>query len=254
MEKPKLDAENYNYKSRSASPRSMLTWRTRINQHSVRCPCKDEPVSAGTARTLHWLQSGPPRPHFWKGTGVSQSAPASVLNLTCPQWALIPRRFVSRSHGRLARIWRRCLAAGSCGLYLKPPAVLQQQHIVLELYRRCKQCVGSKKRKGIEQKINSIWLLGVSLTSTCSAHHEEHNQPTSAVPCMNQALWIRVTLVQKKECVSLLAASRNSKAKLGHHPVLQKQKTNVPIDLWFQSGINNYQSTIVGRAVPQAHR
>jgi hypothetical protein len=59
--------------------------------------------------------------------------------------ALLPRWFVSRSHGRLARTWLRCLAAGSCGVYPKPLAELQPQRIVLELYRRFKLLVPGRR-------------------------------------------------------------------------------------------------------------
>jgi hypothetical protein len=52
MEKSKLDADNYNHKNRSGTTRQM-TRPPRINQQWVQYPCKDESVSAGTARRLH---------------------------------------------------------------------------------------------------------------------------------------------------------------------------------------------------------
>jgi hypothetical protein len=53
-----------------------------------------------------------------------------VLTRKCRPRPLILIRVVSRSHGRLARTWLRYLGTGSCGVYPKPLAVLQQQRIV----------------------------------------------------------------------------------------------------------------------------
>jgi hypothetical protein len=65
------------------------------------------------------------------------------------------------------------------------------------------------------EKNNRILLLvscsGLFFTSTYYARHEEHNQPTSAVPCTNQAPLVQIT----KQKVLYWPASEMAKLHLG---------------------------------------
>uniref|UniRef100_A0A0A9DS51 Uncharacterized protein n=1 Tax=Arundo donax TaxID=35708 RepID=A0A0A9DS51_ARUDO len=138
----------------------------------------------------------------------------------CYRWALILRRFVNRSHGRLARTWLQYLAAGSCGVSLKPPAVLRQRHIVSEL-------------------------------STYYAHHGVHNRPTSAVPCMNPSIKYESYLSTKNRVTLTTAAPEI--AQLHFNFALCCRKTAVHISVVPVQASRSFRSSTFGEVVPQAH-